>query len=1124
MANKPTSNKQSSDQSYLDRLEFPAELWSNPFAKYLTNLRFVFLLGLTILALGLYSYRALPRRLNPEVEIPIVNIVTVLPGATPEDVESLVTIPMETKLRSVKGLETITSSSRNSVSVITTQFVSSVGRDQAREDVQSAVDTVVDLPDDAQVPTVAALDFEDIPIWTFAITSTQDDLPSLMRFAERLEQDLERNTSVDRVNVSGLETQEVVVSVDPAALVKFNLQPFSLAQQIQAATKALPAGEILAGQSRFALTINPEISTIADLRNIRLTVAGQVLRLGEIATVAEQSAPSQYPTFFASSEREASRAVVLSVYKTASNSIQDAFTSVEPVVTQSIKNSQGRYELTSVVNTAEEVDAQFLDLVGEFRSTIILVFVCLLLFLGLRQAVIASLTIPLTFLSAFIFMNIVGMSINFLSLFAFLLALGLLVDDSIVVVSAMTTYYKTNKFSPQETGLLVWRDTIVPIWSTTLTTIWSFVPLLLSAGIIGEFIKPIPVVVSATMVSSTGIAVLITLPLMIFLLKPAVARRVGVLMRVLLLLGGFSLIIAVFATSYILMPILVTAVLFGVITWTVRTALCSRWSNLLARTPTAQKIASLLQRITANGIIPMHGIETAYYRVIKRVNASKSNRRKVIAAIVTYSVVCFALLPLGLVQNEFFPKVDAEQVFINMELPSGTQATVTEQSAKEVLEVVRKIPETEFVTLSIGSSQSSEGPGGSGSHLATLTVRLHDAEERSVTSSEVAEKLRDEFADRTEKITILEESGGPPAGSDVVVQLFGEDLVALDAYADQVIAELERTQGVLNIEKSIKPGTSALVFVPDADQMTALGISSQQVAGLLRTYASGFELDDVALNGDRESKKIQFRVGSGDANTAMLQTLRVATPTGTYPLLSLGTIVPESNPVLITREDGERTITVSAAVAPGYSVSEVNAQVKTFMDGVDFDSGYGWKTGGVNEENQESVNSILLAMGVAFLLILVTMVIQFQSYRQALLVLLVIPLAVSSVFLLFSLTGTPLSFPALIGVLSLFGIVVTNSMFIVDKINLNRRQGMPFDEAIADAGSSRLEPIILTKLCTVLGLLPITIADPLWRGLGGAIISGLLLASVIMLLFIPVVYYSWFKDEDEMLVGKTEVK
>jgi multidrug efflux pump subunit AcrB len=190
-----------------------------------------------------------------------------------------------------------------------------------------------------------------------------------------------------------------------------------------------------------------------------------------------------------------------------------------------------------------------------------------------------------------------------------------------------------------------------------------------------------------------------------------------------------------------------------------------------------------------------------------------------------------------------------------------------------------------------------------------------------------------------------------------------------------------------------------------------------------------------------------------------------------------------------------------------------------YVESIEFKPGYTWETGGVNEENAKSIQSILQAMLLSAVLIMITMVVQFGSFRQAAIVIIVIPFAVASVFLSFALFGTPLSFPALIGVLSLFGIVVTNSMFIVDKINLNKKEGMSFEHSIADAGASRLEPIILTKLSTVFGLLPITISDPLWRGLGGAIISGVLIASTIMLLFIPVLYYEWMKDEKDATIS-----
>ena len=312
------------------------------------------------------------------------------------------------------------------------------------------------------------------------------------------------------------------------------------------------------------------------------------------------------------------------------------------------------------------------------------------------------------------------------------------------------------------------------------------------------------------------------------------------------------------------------------------------------------------------------------------------------------------------------------------------------------------------------------------------------------------------------------------------------------------------------------PGTTKLVFVPDQSILSQYGLTTDGLGVWLRTFASGFSLSDAKYEKDTRSKKdIVLYYGNGRSSPSDLWSLSIPTQSfGPVPLSSLGSFVLEQSPTAITRQSGKRSITISASVRPGYNVTELNRAFESYVKSLSFDSGYSWKTGGVNDENQKSVQSILQSMVVAFILILVTMVIQFQSYRQAVIVLLVIPLAVSSVFVVFALTGTPLSFPALIGVLSLFGIVVTNSMFIVDKINLNLKERMPFVDAIADAGASRMEPIILTKLCTVFGLLPITISNALWRGLGGAIISGLLIASTIMLLFIPAVYYEWFSKKE----------
>lgn len=1106
-------NKPQQEKSYLERLKFDPKLLTSWVAGYITNIRIVLLLVITIVLLGLVSYFNLPRRLNPEIKIPIITVVTVLPGASPEDVESLITIPLENELKGLTGLDTITSNSQNNASVIVMQFFSTVAQEKAKQDVESAVDGTTTLPEDAQTPRVSALDFEDQPIWTFAVRHETNDIPSLMRFADQLRIRLEDEAKIDRVTVSGFETQEIVIEANVEKVAQYGLNPLQLSGAVAAAVTSFPSGTLENGRNSFSLTVDPSVTSVADVRQLKITVNDTVVQLGDIADVYERSKPGAAQALFADETTQATRVVTFNVFKLQTAKINEAAQAAQKIVDETTAEYNNRFSVITVLNTAEMVSKQFTDLLGEFRTTILLVFAALLIFLGLRQALISALTVPLTFLAAFIFMSIFGMSINFLSLFAFLLALGLLIDDTIVVVSAMTTYYKTGKFTPTQTGLLVWKDTIIPIWSTTITTIWSFIPLLLTSGIIGEFIKPIPVVITVTMISSTAIAVLVTLPFMMVLLKAQVAHRVVVLARILGFLALSALVIGI-AWGNPLLPII--GILFIVLTFVflqVRVPLAAFLREKLKSIPASQTIAQKLGTYTSHGILDIEILAQKYHRLILRILASKSARRTVLITIVTYSLIGFMLVPLGLVKNEFFPKIEGEQVFMTLELPSGTALEVLDRQAKEILEDVRQTPGAEFVIAEIGRGFSG-GFGGVGEtgNTALFTLHLPKLDDQKISSIKIAENLRQKYGKYSHgTISVVEESGGPPAGADVQIKLLGDNLGQLTTYADHIVAHLKTQSGLINVDKSIKPGTSALVFVPDTQKLTQQHIDVTTLGLWLRSYASGFTLDNVNFGtNDTDKRDIVFRIGGEKPHVETVSSLVIPTQNGSVPLISLGNFISKANPTVITREEGKRTISVTAAVTPGFSVTEKNQELLKFVGDMQMEPGYTWATGGVNEENQKSVQSIFQAMLISAILILVTMVIQFRSYRQALIVLIVIPLAVSSVFYAFALTGTPLSFPAIIGVLSLFGIVVTNSMFIVDKINLNQKEGMPFNESIADAGASRLEPIILTKLCTVLGLLPITISNPLWRGLGGAIISGLLLASSIMLLFIPVVYYQWF--------------
>ena len=532
-----------------------------------------------------------------------------------------------------------------------------------------------------------------------------------------------------------------------------------------------------------------------------------------------------------------------------------------------------------------------------------------------------------------------------------------------------------------------------------------------------------------------------------------------------------------------------------------------------------QKI-NLAGEYMESGVISLQKIEYFYSNFILKILNSQRARKRIIIMVVIFSIFSYLLVPLGFVKNEFFPKSNADTVSITVELPSGTNVQTSRQEALKILDNLKDTPETNFVLLNLGGSGGGFfGSGSSGQNNFSYTLVLDDKNNRKLSSSDTSEIIRKKYANYNKGVfSVVESSGGPPAGSDIQIKLFGPDLTVLDTYANKVQMFLKTQTGVTNTTKSIKQGTSKIVFVPDESKMSGYGLTSDTVGFWLRFFATGVKIDTIKLDKElNSSEDITLRMDSNSPSVEDIGKINIPTQkAGLVPLSSLGTLVLKPNPTLITREDGKRTISVTAGVKTGYTVPSINSKLETFAkDKLNLPNGYSWATGGVNEENQKSVASIYNAMLISILLIIITMVLQFSSFRKAFIVILVIPLSISGVFIIFSLTQTALSFPALIGVLALFGIVVKNSILVVDKITANIKTGMEFSHSIADAASSRLEPIALTSICAIVGLIPITLSDPLWRGLGGAIIAGLTFSGTIMLFFIPVVYYYTFKPANK---------
>jgi len=1097
-------------KNFFDRLNFDPVLHKSWVGRYFSNIRLLILITVTLAFAGVVMFFVLDKELNPDIQIPTVIVATAYPGAGPEDIESLVTIPIEDAVSGLSDVTRVSSNSQENFSSVVIEFSSTVDPEKAKEEVQNAVDKVNDLPERAEDPSVEVIDFTNQPVMLVAISlPNQESL--LPRSVDTLQEELRELGSVEKVTVTYRRDPEIAITVSLEKLLQHNLSLDTLAGTLQGTLQNAPAGTIASTDTMLSLSQEEPKLSLESLRSLPLSINGSLVPLQNVATISETEKPGTVPAFLINRKGLPTRAIFLALYQTESADTGKTVDDINTTLAQFKKKSGLPLQYSTYFDGAYEINKSFNQLEHDFAITFGLVFLVLLIFFGLRQSFVAALAIPFTFLITFIVMGAVGISINFISLFSLLLALGILVDNAIVVISALSSYYRSGKFTATEAALLVFRDFKEVIFTTTITTVWAFLPLLLSTGIIGEFIQPIPIVVSSALAISAVIALFIVIPFMAFFLEGTIPRRVKLFGLIVLftLLGAFLFTLLPSGPFKAILFVLALTLL----------SLLFRLGHSFFRTVTAwnnTRFGQLLHEIKDNGLLNFDRLSVFYSGLLEKILSSRKARIRTMVFLVIFMAFSYALVPLGFVVNEFFPNDDVDVVYTSVELPTGTTAPLSETVLKELLPHFQTFPEVNFVLAEIGATSPVDtvaSTGGQEFNHLLMTVHLVPKDERDRTSTEIVEAFKKEFSFFNQgKLSVSQLSGGPPAGADLQLKLLGDNFATLEALAARTKQFVESLSGTNNVSISISSEGKKLVFSPDDAKLAALGLSSNQTASLLRAIASGITIKEDARFGE-DKRDLVIRLNEENFSAPDdLGRLMIATPSSILvPLTALGTVSLEKNPTLVTREDEKRSISISAGVTDGYSVTELNKEIEAFADNkLELPEGYSWKTGGVNEENNKSVQSIIYAMLLSALLIFGTMVVQFNSFRKALIVLLVIPIAVSGVFIFFALFGIPLSFPALIGVLALFGIVVNNSIIMVDKINKNLDLGLNVREAVVEGATSRLEPILLTALSTIVGLIPITLSDPIWQGLGGAIIAGLTFSGVAKLFFIPVIYEMWF--------------
>ena len=1115
------------EQRYLQNLQFDPNLKKSWFNFFVSKFRIVVLLILLITFAGIYCFSVLPRESNPEVKIPIAVVTTTYPGASPSDVEEFVTKKVETGISGIKGVDKITSNSSNSFSFVKVEFDTKEDLDDAIRKVKDKMSSIEkNLPDDANAPVVTEVSLDDQPIWTIVITGPYDGF-TMRKYGEDIRDELEKIAGIREVQISGGDEKEYEIAYDPDKLIFYNISADQANSIVKATNIRIPSGNFDGSKFVYPVSTNAKIYSVEEIENIPVshTDSGSIVYLKDLATIKETAIKKTSLSRLSTEKNQPQDAITISVIKRTGSSIIQTVDEAKEKVDAQIKSMPAGIKYDTTNDDAKEVRDNFEQLTHDCVLTLILVFGILFLTVGFKEGIVASLAVPLVFFIAFTCLYLFGISLNFLSLFSLILSLGLLVDDAIVVVSATKQYMRTGKFTPEEAVLLVLDDYKMVLITTTLTTVWAFLPLLFCSGIIGEFMKSIPVTVSITLISSLFVALVINPPLIAFLERMRITKKAFFAMEAMLLAVTALCFASANIWGYGIGALLVLIEIFLIRWYDRKNATLAKNLELSRKERDDDELIKEKIRNQSKseetgfgnkflyGILKLDGILPFYEKYLQKVLATKKSRLITVLGAFALLVFSICLPALGIVKSEFFPASDSNYVYIDFRGPVGQKIEQTDTDIKEIETKLLNYNEIKSFSTIVGRGSSTSYSDTS--NLASITIILKDKEERKIKSYDFADKLRNDLSGTSAgTLTVSTPAGGPPSGSAFEAQIKGDDLNKLNSIAYDLSQKLSTIDGVINVDISLKDSTPDYSFDLDSVKMNQNNLNAAYVGSALRMAISGTDVSTIVE--DNKEVKIVAKFKEDKIPTLEdLQNLQILnTKNQAVFLKDVAVVNLKPSVEKITRVDQKRTVILSAETTAKTNSNIVLAEFEKKTADYKMPEGYSISYGGQNEQNTESVESILRAMAIAILLIVTTLVIQFNSFRKVAIILITIPLALTGVFIGMAIFGVHLSFPGLVGIMALFGIVVKNAIILVDKIDLNIRSGIPFDESIIDGGKSRLEAIFITSTCTILGILPVTLSNETWMSLGGAIIFGLSLSSFFTLFIIPTLY--------KMVVGREE--
>ena len=1046
--------------------------------KILVNMIF-----LILVVLGVGLYRGMPREFFPNANLNEALVMVVYPGASAREVELQITNKIEEAVAEVDGIDDVTSISQQSIAVVDLMIEEGIDQDKFMLDLQAAVNNIGDLPEDAEDPTYLQLDASVVQPVGFVAIGGDVDEAVLLEVAEDVKKEIMDVRGVKKVDVDGIRETEVHVDVDPDLLDHYHTSLGEIIAALGAHNLDLPGGYSELGKREYSLRVLGKYRTLDEIAATVLARGGpeSTLRLSQVATVT--MAPEERRS---SNWLNGDRAGNLTVYKKVDGNAISIMEKVHAIV--------ARYNETLPIPVHMEVRNDSSELIKERLGimtenawlTGILVGLVLFFFLGWTNAVLVLIGIPFTFLAGFLFMSVAGMSINMLTLFALIMALGMIVDDAIVVVDNIQRHLELG-FPPRMAVIRGTQEVMGPVISAVLTTVAGFLPLLLMTGMIGKFMSAIPKTVSFALLASLIEAILI-LPSHSFELNSwygAIRRRLGLKRKIA-------------ADGEAIDPVLTGEM--------ERKAIVRA---LAASEPAERQDADGLRG--GYKVKPKNRLQRVLERVYRR-QLVFTLRHRYWAVV---SVILLAVLAAGLLKKvpvEMFAAEDFDAITLFFELPAGTPLADTERRATQVEAIVREVvkpEELKGIVSSVGY-QIVNYQYIRGAQRAELDLDLVSAADRDRSDTQLMALLRERLSREPGfvNLTLERPQSGPPTGKPVEIHVLGPRFEVLEELGAQVRGALEGVSGVVDVADDFDRSNLEYLVEVDEDRCAAQGLSSGTVARTLSAAFQGFTATTFT-DPDGEDRDVVVRLAAPyQADLGTLERLTVPSPRGLVPVTALADFRKDRNFTVIRHFDRERAITITADVAGGQTSTAVNKIVQARFGNFALDHpGYRLDFGGEFERTAESFRSLFLLVPVALLAIFMILATQFNSVIQPFIVLFTVPFSFIGVVIGLLVMGYHFTIPAMTGIISLMGLVVNNSLVMVDFINKSRLRGVGRWFSIARSGVTRMRPILLTTVTTIVGLSSLTVASTgaskIMVPMAVSMIWGLAFATVLTLFLIP---------------------